>query len=239
MTKKMKKLKILVSSRLMTAAFATLILTAVDAKTWTSADGAKSFEGELKSYDAEKGLVTVTLPNGKPINFSEKILAPADIAYLKENGSKIAAAATTVVNTKDIPDVWPPTDEKPYNGKNLKSEYAAELKSLLADLSRSLPKVGGNGFAELETAVKASAEAEAKAEAAQKEFGQIGGAKALIDHAKGKWIGGANKNIADAQAAIKNAKSPAEKSAAERSLADAKKNLADGEAALKERTVAY
>ncbi|MFN4999777.1 MAG: hypothetical protein ACK5GK_01055 [Akkermansiaceae bacterium] len=239
MTKKMKKLKILVSSRLMTAAFATLILTAVDAKTWTSADGAKSFEGELKSYDAEKGLVTVTLPNGKPINFSEKILAPADIAYLKENGSKIAAAATTVVNTKDIPDVWPPTDEKPYNGKNLKSEYAAELKSLLADLSRSLPKVGGNGFAELETAVKASAEAEAKAEAAQKEFGQIGGAKALIDHAKGKWIGGANKNIADAQAAIKNAKSPAEKSAAERSLADAKKNLADGEAALKERTEAY
>jgi hypothetical protein len=227
------------SSRILFVALTTLLLTDAHAKTWTSIDGAKTFEGELKSYDAEKGLVTVTLPNGKPMNFSEKILAPADIAYLKENGSKVAAAAATVVNTKDIPEVWPPKDEKPYNGKNLKSEYAAELKSLVADLSRSLPKIGSNGFAELETAAKATAEAEAKAEAAQKEFSEIGNGKGLIDHAKGKWIGGANKNIADAQAAIKNAKSPAEKSAAEKSLADAQKNLADGEAALKERTEAY
>jgi hypothetical protein len=227
------------SALMILAAITGILLTSSHARTWTSADGGKTFEGELKSYDAEKGLVTVTLANGKPMNFSEKVLAPADIAYLKEIGSQRVAAQAPEANLKDIPSVWPPADEKPNNGKNPKSEFAADLKSLIADLSRSLPKVGGNGFAGLESAAKAAQEAEAKAEAAQKELGQIGGGKALIDHAKGKWIGGANKNIADAQAALKNAKTPAEKSSAESQLAAAQKNLSEGQAALKERTEAY
>lgn len=113
------------------------------------------------------------------------------------------------------------------------------MKSLKEEISRALPKVGSKAVADLESASKARAEAEVKAEAAQKDLGQIGAAKGGIDHAKGKWIGGANKNIAAAQAALKNAKTPAEKSAAEKSLADAQKNLADGEAALKERTALY
>ena len=216
-----------------------LLLTDAQSKTWTSADGAKTFEGELKSYDAEKGLVTVTLANGKPMNFSDKILAPGDIAYIKEYGTKLAAPATPVANVKDLPEVWPPADEKPYNGKKLESEFTSDLKSLKEQISRALPKVGAKAVADLESASKARAEAEAKADAAQKDLGQIGGGKAMIDHAKGKWIGGANKNIAAAQVALKNAKTPAEKEAAQNQLAAAQKNLAEGEAALKERTAAY
>ena len=113
------------------------------------------------------------------------------------------------------------------------------MKSLKEEISRALPKVGGKGLADLENAGKATAEASAKADAAQKDFGQIGAAKGVIDHAKGKWIGGANKDIAAAQAALKNAKTPAERKAAENQLAAAQKNLADGEAALKERTALY
>ena len=48
-----------------------LFLTNAHARTWTSADGSKTFEGELQSYDAGSGTVTVTLPNGKQMNFSK------------------------------------------------------------------------------------------------------------------------------------------------------------------------
>jgi hypothetical protein len=216
-----------------------LLITSAHARTWTSADGNKTFEGELRSYDPVIGLVTVDLANGTTLNFKQDKLSAEDIAYLKEHGANASPTSTPVVNLKDLPDVWPPADEKPYNGKRFQSEFTSDLKSLQAEISRILPKAGGSAVADLEGATKALAEAEAKAAAAQKDYGQIGGAKALIDHAKGKWIGGANKNIAAAQAALKSAKTPAEKQAAESQLDAAKKNLAEGEAALKERTAAY
>ena len=43
------------------AAIALLLLAGASARTWTSAEGDKTFEGELKSYDAASGKVTVTL----------------------------------------------------------------------------------------------------------------------------------------------------------------------------------
>ena len=43
--------------------------------------------------------------------------------------------------------------------------------------------------------------AEAAANTAQQALNGIGGAKGLVDHAKGKWIGGAEKGIAAAEAA--------------------------------------
>jgi hypothetical protein len=235
--------KHLPANSLLLAAITSMLLTVAHARTWTSADGAKTFEAEIKAYDPRIAVVTVALANGKVMHFEQDKLSAADIAYLKtyyeENRNKPEAAAASVVNLKDIPAVWPPADEKPYGGKRLESGLSADLKSLKDEISRALPKVGGKGFEDLEHAGKATAAAAAKADAAQKEYGQIGGAKGLIDHAKGKWIGGANKNIAAAQAALKNAKTPAEKSAAESQLAAAQKNLAEGEAALKERTAVY
>ena len=46
---KIKALKHLISSSLLLAAITSLLLTGALARTWTSADGAKTFEGELKS----------------------------------------------------------------------------------------------------------------------------------------------------------------------------------------------
>jgi len=224
-------------------AFTVLAISVAHARTWTSADGAKTFEGELKLYCPASGMVRVTLSNGNNVDFTQDKLSAADATYLKayfeEHGSKPAVTSTPAVNLKDLPDVWPPADEKPYNGKKPKSEFTSELKSLKDQITRALPKVGSKAVADLESASKARAEAETKAEAAQKEYSQIGGSKALIDHAKGKWIGGASKDVAAAQAALKNAKTPAEKEAAQNKLTAAQKNLAEGEAALKERTAAY
>jgi hypothetical protein len=244
---KRKPVQFLASSRLIIAAITSLLVTGAHARTWTSSDGTKTFDGELKSYDPRIGLVTVALASGTSMHFEQDKLSAADISYLKtyldEHRTKTvatsASAPTPQVSLKDLPEVWPPANEKPYNGKSLKSEFTSDLKSLKEEISRALPKVGSKGVADLENAAKALAEALAKADAAQKGLGQIAAAKGLIDHAKGKWIGGANKEIATAQAALKNAKTPADKEAAQKQLAAAQKGLAEGEAALKERTALY
>ena len=86
---------------------------AAQARTWTSADGAKTFEGELKAYDPATGVVAVTLSSGKAMNFTQDKLSAADIDFLKEQGKfpvdKAAASATAV---KAIPDVLPDPDGK-------------------------------------------------------------------------------------------------------------------------------
>jgi hypothetical protein len=66
------------------------------ARTWTSSDGAKTFEGELKAYDADSGTVTV-LVNGRPLVFPQDKLSAADIAFLKE--SAVAPAPGTSAST--------------------------------------------------------------------------------------------------------------------------------------------
>jgi hypothetical protein len=92
-----------------------LFFNSAQARTWTSSDGSKTFEGELKSYDPDKGTVAVTLPNGKSLNFTQDKLSADDIAFLKEQGKfpldKAAAAASTTA-VKAIPDVLPDPDGK-------------------------------------------------------------------------------------------------------------------------------
>ena len=106
----MKRTKPPVSSRLMLAAISSLLLTCAHARTWTSSDGAKTFEGEIKSYDPRIGVVTVALSNGSSMHFEQDKLSAADIAYLKtyleENRTK--APSTTVLNRYDVPKVCPP-----------------------------------------------------------------------------------------------------------------------------------
>jgi hypothetical protein len=62
---KIKALKHLLSNSLLLAAITSLLLTGAHARTWTSADGANTFEGELLSYDPATGAVGVTPIAGK------------------------------------------------------------------------------------------------------------------------------------------------------------------------------
>lgn len=59
--------------------------TGVPARTWTSKDGSKTFEGVLKSYDPASGEVGVTQTNGRMIKFHQDKLSAADITFLKEH----------------------------------------------------------------------------------------------------------------------------------------------------------
>ena len=99
------------------AAFAILLISCAQARTWTSSDGVKTFEGELKSYDPATGSVGVTLTNGKSLNFNQSKLSEADVVFLKEQG-KIAAPSSkpassgSVISAKSLPDVLPDPDGK-------------------------------------------------------------------------------------------------------------------------------
>jgi hypothetical protein len=116
---KNKITKSFLSHSLILASFASLLLTTAHARTWTSADGTKTFEGDLKSYDPATGLVEVTLSTGKKMNFSQKVLSEGDITFLQETG-KVEASATKTstagkaanLDVKALPDVLPDPDGK-------------------------------------------------------------------------------------------------------------------------------
>jgi hypothetical protein len=93
----------------LTATF--LLVLGVQARTWTSADGSKTFEGELQSFDAASGKVSVTLPNGKRMAFLREKLSAEDIVWLKKNANKPDAAGKTAA-VKELPDELPDPDGK-------------------------------------------------------------------------------------------------------------------------------
>ena len=64
-----------------------LITLGAYARTWTSADGKSSFEGELIAYKAATGEVTVDR-GGKRITFKQEKLSAADIAFLKSKNDQ-------------------------------------------------------------------------------------------------------------------------------------------------------
>ena len=84
-------------------AAAFLLVLGVQARTWTSADGSKTFEGELQSYDAASGKVSVTLPNGRQMIFSQDKLSEEDVAWLKKNANRTS-------EIKELPDELPDPD---------------------------------------------------------------------------------------------------------------------------------
>jgi len=96
------------SGGLILAAVTSLLLAGAHARTWTSADGSKTFEGELQSYDAASGIISVTLPSGKRMNFLQEKLSAEDIAWLKKNGGRSGGGSSTEVG--ELPDELPDPD---------------------------------------------------------------------------------------------------------------------------------
>jgi len=122
--------------------------------------------------------------------------------------------------------------------QHLLSQYTNMLKELQAEISKALPALNEGQIAAFKRAREAAKAADAKVAAAQKPLSQIAGAKGLVEHAKGKWIGGAEKGIAAAEAALKKATTSAEREAAQKELEKWQANKADGLKALVERQAA-
>ena len=91
-------------SFLLLAATALAVLP-LSARTWTSSDGSKTFEGDLKTYDAAGAKVTVNLANGTTMTFPEDKLSAADRQWLKEQAQKPAestGSSPTAAATGDV-----------------------------------------------------------------------------------------------------------------------------------------
>ena len=124
-------------------------------------------------------------------------------------------------------------------GQKLFAQYADMLKGLAAEVSKSLPVADERKKAAFQEAREAVKKATAEANAAQQPLNKIQTARALVDHAKGKWIGGAEKGIAQAEAALKKATTEAEREVAKKELAKWQADKEAGIKALKERQEAY
>ncbi|MFT4547852.1 MAG: hypothetical protein ACI8XO_002338 [Verrucomicrobiales bacterium] len=105
----MKNYRMKIAITMVALAFAPI--AELPARTWTSSDGAKTFDAELKSYDAASGKVSVTLPNGKPMAFLQEKLSADDIEWLKKNGSA-PAVKSSGGGGNEIPKILPDPDEE-------------------------------------------------------------------------------------------------------------------------------
>ncbi|MGB6222100.1 sialate O-acetylesterase [Haloferula sp.] len=96
-----------------TAAISLLFAAGLQARTWTSADGERTFEGDLVAYDVASGKVTVGMANGSELVFDQSKLSEVDLAFLKENGSKSkAAGGSGNAAAKPLPAELPDPDGK-------------------------------------------------------------------------------------------------------------------------------
>lgn len=73
----------------------TLALAGVPAHTWASKDGARTFDGALKSYDPASGAVSVIKPDGTVMSFHQDKLSAADVTFLKAQGKANAPASNS------------------------------------------------------------------------------------------------------------------------------------------------
>ncbi len=133
------------------------------------------------------------------------------------------------------PAAAPPAPPLSAGGVKLEANYAGRLAGLEAEIRKALPNVDEAKRAAHAAARKAEDAATADLVAARQRLGELGAAQGLVSHAKGKWIGGADKGIAEAKAKLAKATTDDERRAAEADLAKWQQNRADGEAALAER----
>jgi hypothetical protein len=75
---------------------ATLGIGLLSARTWTSADGTKKFEGDLRSYDKKTGKVTVTMQSGRPLTLDGDKLSDGDKIFLETHGAPAAVDTSTL-----------------------------------------------------------------------------------------------------------------------------------------------
>jgi hypothetical protein len=142
----------------------------------------------------------------------------------------VAASSAWAARKKPAPET--PLTEA---GQALEARYSEQLKALKAEISKALPAVDEQKKAAYLEAREAEKAAKAARDAAHKNLGKLNTAKALVGHAKGKWIGGAERGIAKAKEMLKKATTDAEREAAQKELAKWQQNKQDGLKALKER----
>lgn len=149
----------------------------------------------------------------------------------------IGMSSTQTARAKNVAMAQVPLTEAGQQdpGKQLEARYARQLEALKAELNEAVPSVDKARKAAYLKAHQAESAAEAKLKAAHKALGEVTTAKALVNHAKGKWIGGADKGIGKAKESLRKATTRAEREAARMELVKWQDNRKAGVQALNER----
>lgn len=113
-----------------------------------------------------------------------------------------------------------------------------KLANLRAALSREVPVIDEAKRTAFKQARASVAKATTELKSARDALGKVATAKALVEHANGKWLGGAARGITAAESALKAAKTDAEREAANKELAKWKADREAGLKALAERQAA-
>jgi len=98
-----------------------LLIGSSEARTWTSSDGSRTFEGEIRSYDANTKTVSV-LSSSRMLTFTEDKLSEEDIAYIKEwEAAKNAPDPLEIVGSTTVGKEVMKTKLHRLDGKRYKS----------------------------------------------------------------------------------------------------------------------
>ncbi len=139
---------------LATTAILAWLVAGAPARTWTSADGGRKFEGDLTTFDSATGRVTVTTPGGKELTFSQDRLSADDVAFLKEQGDKAAPAAASATAPAAAATALPGELPDP-DGKEADMSRPVKVFILLGQSNMlGAGKVAGDKDGTLEHAVK-------------------------------------------------------------------------------------
>jgi hypothetical protein len=120
-------------------------------------------------------------------------------------------------------------------GRKLEEIYAERLAAVKTDVMKAVPVLSEQVKAVYLRARADEVAAENARDAAKQNLDNLDRAQGLVNHARVKWIGGAENGIAAAEAKLKAAETDAERKAAAEELAHWKKNKEEGLAALRER----
>lgn len=154
---------------------------------------------------------------------------------LKRVGGLMAVMVMALCNAGAAPDAKSSGTTLTAGGEALQARYAGVLSDLQAEIGKSVPAVEGQMKEAFKAAREAVKIARAAVNATQQPLDKIEAAQGAVGHAKGKWIGGAEKGITEAEAALKKAATEAERKAAQADLEKWQKNKEDGLKALAER----
>jgi len=128
-----------------------------------------------------------------------------------------------------------PQVELTATGKQLEANYTKQMNALKKELLTYLSAVDDKKKAYYLKALDAYSAAEKNLSNTSNSKDMVKKAQGLVNHAKGKWIGGADHNIRRVQAQLKKAKSAAEKKKYQKELEKWQKNRADGVKELQKR----
>jgi len=120
-------------------------------------------------------------------------------------------------------------------GERLLAQYTAQFNILKSQIEKALPKISEEKQAEYLKALQDEKRLEAKLKSVRLNLDEIKKGKALVAHAKGKWIGGADKGIATAKEKLSKAKTLADRELAREELEKWQLNRQEGLDALAKR----